>query len=73
MEHSELKAIALSNPEVKAAYDKLHSEFERLRELLKVRQILQNRRESIRNGSVQPIPGDEGLDQVRQLLNKPVQ
>jgi hypothetical protein len=27
------------------------------------------RREQIRNGSVQPIPGEEALSQVRRLLN----
>jgi len=38
MEHSELKAIALSKPKVQAAYDKLSSEFKLLRQILKVRE-----------------------------------
>jgi hypothetical protein len=28
------------------------------------------RREQIRNGSVQPVPGEEALSQVRRLLNQ---
>jgi len=37
MNHSELKAIALANPEVKAAYDELTPEFTLLHQMLKAR------------------------------------
>ena len=32
--------------------------------------VAQRRRDEIRQGLVQPIPGDEALAQVRQLLNE---
>jgi transcriptional regulator with XRE-family HTH domain len=38
MKHSELKATALSNPEVKAAYHEMAPEFSLLRQMLKARQ-----------------------------------
>ena len=38
MNHSELKAKALSNPKVKAAYDEMAPEFALLRQMLKARQ-----------------------------------
>jgi len=38
MKHSELKAKALSRPEVKAAYDEMAPEFALLRQMLKARQ-----------------------------------
>ncbi|MDO9475794.1 MAG: helix-turn-helix transcriptional regulator [Pseudohongiella sp.] len=38
MKHSDLKAKALSNPEVKAAYDEMAPEFALLRQMLKARQ-----------------------------------
>ncbi len=38
MNHNELKAKALSNPTVKAAYDKTAPEFALLRQVLKARQ-----------------------------------
>ena len=38
MNHSELKAKALSNPEVKAAYNEVTPEFALLRQMLKARQ-----------------------------------
>ena len=38
MNHSELKAKALSNPEVKAAYNEMTPEFALLRQMLKARQ-----------------------------------
>lgn len=38
MKHSELKAKALSRPEVKAAYDEMTPEFALLRQMLKARQ-----------------------------------
>lgn len=38
MNHSELKAKALSNPHVKAAYDEMAPEFALLRQMLKARQ-----------------------------------
>lgn len=38
MNHSELKAKVLSNPEVKAAYDDMAPEFALLRQMLKARQ-----------------------------------
>lgn len=38
MNHSELKAKALSSPEVKAAYDELAPKFALLRRMLKARQ-----------------------------------
>jgi hypothetical protein len=37
MNHSELKAKALSNPEIRAAYESLAPEFELLRQMLKAR------------------------------------
>ena len=42
MTHDELKKTALQNPEVKAAYEALDSEFERLRQILKTRQDAQH-------------------------------
>ena len=38
MNHSELKAKALSSPKVKAAYDEMAPEFALLRQMLKARQ-----------------------------------
>ena len=38
MNHSELRAEALSNPKVKAAYDKMAPEFALLRQMLSARQ-----------------------------------
>ena len=38
MNHSKLKAKALSNPNVKAAYDEMAPEFALLRQMLKARQ-----------------------------------
>ena len=38
MNHSELKAKALSNPEVKAVYDEMAPEFALLRQMLEARQ-----------------------------------
>ena len=38
MRHGELKTKALSNPEVKAAYDEMVPEFALLRQMLKARQ-----------------------------------
>jgi hypothetical protein len=38
MTHDELKKTALQKPEVKADYEALGTEFERLRQILKVRQ-----------------------------------
>ncbi|MES3007560.1 MAG: hypothetical protein V4751_07305 [Pseudomonadota bacterium] len=38
MDHSELKAKALSNPIVKAAYDEMAAEFALLRQILNVRE-----------------------------------
>ena len=38
MDHKALRAKALSNPEVKAAYDELEPEFALLRQMLKARQ-----------------------------------
>lgn len=38
MNHSELRAEALSNPKVKAAYDKMAPEFTLLRQMLRARQ-----------------------------------
>lgn len=38
MKHSELKAKALSNPKVKAAYDEMMPEFVLLRQMLRARQ-----------------------------------
>lgn len=38
MNHSELKAKALSNPTVKAAYDEMAPEIALLRQMLKARQ-----------------------------------
>jgi ribosome-binding protein aMBF1 (putative translation factor) len=38
MKHNELKAMALSNPKVQAAYDEMIPEFVLLRQMLKARQ-----------------------------------
>lgn len=38
MKHSQLKEKALSNPEIKAAYDEMVPEFTLLRQMLKARQ-----------------------------------
>jgi transcriptional regulator with XRE-family HTH domain len=38
MKHSDLRAKALSNPEVKAAYDDMQAEFAVLRQMLEARQ-----------------------------------
>ena len=53
MTHDELKKTALQNPEVKAAYEALDSEFESLRQILKTRQDAQpNPRTRIKTQSI---------------------